>query len=140
MSAEVVRVQREIAASPEAVFDAWTDAESLRIWMAPEPLTVGSAECDVRVGGAFRIVMIDDAGALAHWGEYEVVEPPSHLVFTWRADHLGDAVTRVHVRLEPTEAGTRMTIEHHGLPAPARPPHGQGWTSISERLARAMSS
>ena len=72
----VVRVERDIAAPPHVVFDAWTDPESMRIWMAPEPLAVGSAECDARVGGSYRIVMIDESGAFEHWGEYEEVDPP----------------------------------------------------------------
>lgn len=136
----VVRVERDIAAPPEVVFDAWTDPDSLRIWMAPEPLAVGSAECDPRVGGTYRIVMIDESGAFEHWGEYEEVDPPHRLVFTWRADHLGEAMTRVDVHLTPTAAGTRMVIEHHGLDAQTGPPHLHGWTSIAGRLAAVFDS
>ena len=134
----VVRVERDIAAPPEKVFAAWTDPDSLRIWMAPEPLAVGSAECDPRVGGTYRIVMIDESGSFEHWGEYEEVDPPHRIVFTWRADHLGDTVTRVRVLLTPTSRGTRMVIEHEGLDEASRPPHLHGWTSIAERLATAL--
>ena len=65
-----MRVVRDIAAPPEAVFDAWTDPASLRIWMAPDPATVGAADCDARIGGAFRIVMIDASGSIEHAGTY----------------------------------------------------------------------
>jgi len=134
-----VRVERDIAAPPAAVFAAWTDADSLRVWMAPEPLSVGDAECDPRVGGAFRIVMIDESGAIEHTGVYEQLDPPHRLVFTWRADHLGEAVTRVTVDLTAIPTGTRMVIEHDGLPVDARSGHEHGWTSISGRLARVFS-
>jgi uncharacterized protein YndB with AHSA1/START domain len=135
---DVVRVEREIAAAPDEVFDAWTDPESLRVWMAPEPLTVGAAECDPRVGGAFRFVMIDESAAIAHWGVYEEIERPHRLVFTWRADHLGDVVTRVRVDLTPTSTGTLMVIEHFDLPTPAQQGHRDGWSNISQRLSRAL--
>jgi uncharacterized protein YndB with AHSA1/START domain len=134
----IVRVERDIAASPEDVYDAWTDPESLAVWMAPDPMTVGVAECDPRVGGAFRILMIGDDGAVAHTGEYEELVRPRLLVFTWRADHLGPLVTRVRVTLTPLGAGTRMVIEHLGLPAAAREGHEHGWGSIAGRLAAAV--
>ena len=134
----VVRVEREIAAPPDAVFDAWIDADSLSRWMAPEPLAVGSATCDPRVGGGFRIVMVDENGAIEHWGVYEELDRPRSLAFTWRADHLGDTVTRVRVHLTPTRTGTLMVIEHHGLPVDVQPPHRHGWTSIGQRLAGAL--
>jgi uncharacterized protein YndB with AHSA1/START domain len=131
---DIVRVVRDIAAPPEAVFEAWTDPASLRIWMAPDPATVGAAECDARIGGAFRIVMIDASGSIEHTGTYEEVTRPSRLVFTWRASHLGNSVTRVIVSLTPTQGGTRMVIEHHGLPDGMAPAHRLGWTSIAANL------
>lgn len=53
------------------MFDAWTDPASLSAWMAPDPMTVGAADCDPRVGGRFRIFMFGDSGAIEHTGEYE---------------------------------------------------------------------
>jgi len=132
---DVVRVERDVAAPPEDVFDAWTDPESMRVWLAPEPLSIGRAECDVRVGGAFRVVMIDGEAALEHYGKYVEIDRPHRLVFTWCASHLGDVTTTVRVLLEPTASGTRMVIEHHDLPAEARSSHQHGWSSIASRLA-----
>lgn len=134
-----VRVERDIAAPPEAVFDAWVDPESLGVWMAPDPMTVGAAECDPRVGGAFRIVMIGEVGAVEHTGVYEELDRPRRLAFTWRAPHLGEVTTRVRVELTAIPRGTRMVIEHTGLPdAPSRQGHEHGWTSIAAKLAAAL--
>jgi uncharacterized protein YndB with AHSA1/START domain len=134
----VVRVERDIAAPPETVFDAWTDSVSLGAWMAPDPMTVGAAECDPRVGGAFRIVMIGEAGAVEHTGEYEEIVRPALLVFTWRAPHLGASVTRVRVTLTATPDGTHMVIEHTGLPDElSRRSHEAGWASIAAKLSEA---
>jgi hypothetical protein len=55
---DVVRVEREIAAPVQEVYDAWTDPTSMQIWMAPEPLSVVLAECDVRLGDAVTTVAV----------------------------------------------------------------------------------
>lgn len=64
-----MRVEREIAAPPATVFDAWTDPQTLQLWLAPDPMTVSSAECEVRVWGAYRIVMVGERAAIEHTGE-----------------------------------------------------------------------
>lgn len=136
----VVRVERDIEAPPQLVYDAWTDPDSLRLWMAPDPMSVGDAACDVRVGGAFKIVMIDASGAIEHYGVYEELDPPNRIVFTWNAEHLGDNATRVIVSFTALGAGTRMLIEHELLPVEQRDGHRSGWTSIAAKLARALAS
>lgn len=138
-ASRAVRVERRIDAPPEAVYAAWTDPESLRVWMAPDPLTVGHAECDVRVGGRYRIVMVGEWGAIEHSGEYEELTWPSRLVFTWRSANLGDRTTRVSVDLAPVGGGTHMVITHDGLPdEPSASAHREGWTSIAGKLQEAL--
>jgi uncharacterized protein YndB with AHSA1/START domain len=133
-----VRVEREISAVPEEVYAAWIDPESMQTWMAPDPMTVGEVSADPRVGGAYKIVMVDSSGAVEHHGTYEELDPPKSIVFTWRAAHLGDSVSRVHITLTPIEGGTRMVLEHQLLPAEQHEGHRQGWTSIAKRLAAAL--
>lgn len=130
----VVRVERDIAAPPDAVFDAWTDPASVSVWMAPDPMTVAAAECDPRVGGAFRIVMVGEFGAIEHTGVYEQVTRPQRLVFTWRTPYLGERTTRVRVDRTAIPGGTRMVIEHIGLPAGDAEAHSRGWASIAAQL------
>ena len=60
-----VTVRREIAAPAEDLFDAWLDADSLGSWLRPAGIRETRAETDPRVGGAFRIVMVDDASTIA---------------------------------------------------------------------------
>ena len=131
----VVRVERDIAAPPDAVFDAWTDPASVSIWMAPDRMTVAAAECDPRVGGAFRIVMVGESGAVEHTGVYEQVSRPRRLEFTWRSPYLGERTTRVRVDFTAIPGGTRMVIEHFGLPALDAEGHRRGWASIAAKLA-----
>jgi uncharacterized protein YndB with AHSA1/START domain len=77
-----VTVRREIAAPAEDLFDAWLDAQSLGSWFRP----CGGetrAETDPRVGGTFRIVMVDDESSIVHTGTYREIDRPRRLVFTW---------------------------------------------------------
>ncbi|HTF53996.1 MAG TPA: SRPBCC domain-containing protein [Pseudonocardia sp.] len=136
MNEAVVRVERVLPASPEAVFDAWTSPASLRAWMSPDPLSVSEAECDARVGGAFRIVMIDDAGAIEHTGRYLELDRPHRLAFTWRSAATGSIDTQVTVDLTDTPAGTHMVITHGALPTQEmRESHHHGWSGVAAKLA-----
>jgi uncharacterized protein YndB with AHSA1/START domain len=86
----VVHIRRLLPATSEAVFEAWTDAESLKEWMCPGLTTVVTAELDVRVDGRCRIVIRTAEGNAVHTGEYREMRPPERLPCcantTW--DHL----------------------------------------------------
>ena len=49
-------VQREVRASPQTAWKAWTQPEHLRRWYAPWPATIADCEIDLRPGGVFRFV------------------------------------------------------------------------------------
>lgn len=70
----VLRLVRELPASPEEVFDAWTDPLSIRVWMCPGRVEESVAALDVRVGGRFRIVMREVGTEHVHTGEYVEVD------------------------------------------------------------------
>ena len=42
---------RDVPASPQAVFEAWTDPASLKQWFAPRPYSISLCEIDLRPGG-----------------------------------------------------------------------------------------
>lgn len=65
------------------MFDAWTDAEGMRRWMCPREGFTTEAVLDPRVGGSFRIVMKGPQRDYEHSGEYQVMDPPHKLAFTW---------------------------------------------------------
>lgn len=50
-------IKRRLKAPPAKVFAAWTSPDLLMRWFGPEGIENVSADCDARVGGAFRIVM-----------------------------------------------------------------------------------
>lgn len=132
-------VRKHVAASPEAVFAAWTDPESLRVWMCPMDVEEARAELDVRVGGRFRIDMIAGDEVYRHTGEYVEVDPPRRLAFTWTSPATNERPSRVTVQLEPTETGTEVVLTHERLPdRRSAERHEAGWASILDKLAKEM--
>ncbi|WP_127356915.1 SRPBCC family protein [Actinacidiphila soli] len=134
---DVVRVTRTLKASPQAVYDAWTNADRLQQWLCPDPGIVAEAVCDPVVGGRYRIVKIFEAGADEVTGEYLVVEPPHRLVFTWTAGSTDGQATQVTVTLHPDGDATEMTITHERLPSRGiRNGAATAWADITDKLDR----
>jgi uncharacterized protein YndB with AHSA1/START domain len=50
-------IERTLKASPERVFDAFTDPGQLEKWWWPNGFTCPAAEVDLRVGGTYRLAM-----------------------------------------------------------------------------------
>ncbi|MCI0389903.1 MAG: SRPBCC domain-containing protein [Acidobacteria bacterium] len=137
---KVVRLTQLLPATPEEVFDAWTDAESLKEWLCPGATTVVTAELDVRVGGNFLIVMQAADGDYTHTGEYREIRRPERLVFTWRSTLTNDEETLVTVELYPKgEEGeeTELVLIHELLPdESSAEEHANGWRSIAAKLEK----
>ncbi|HET9338067.1 MAG TPA: SRPBCC family protein [Casimicrobiaceae bacterium] len=128
-------VRRRIAASAEALFDAWLDPKALAVWMRPGGASRSTATVDARVGGRFEIVMHTPGGAVAHRGAYETIDRPRRLVFTWNSVHAGDGDSRVTVEFQPEGGATEVVITHERLPdAEAVGKHRGGWTEVLAHL------
>ena len=83
-----VVLERIYDASPETVWQAWTDPEMLKQWWGPNNVTIPECEVDLRVGGKFYIVMEAGAGMGPYKGikwpmlaEFTSVEPYSKLAY-----------------------------------------------------------
>jgi len=132
----VLRIVRRLPASPEEVFDAWTDAESLREWMCPGASHVSALEVDPRVGGRLRVVMSDETRSTEHTGEYRELRRPARLVFTWISEHTLGRETLVTVVLRAVGEETELTLTQEQLPDDeARRKHELGWTGIVDKFA-----
>jgi uncharacterized protein YndB with AHSA1/START domain len=128
---DAVEVEVRIAASPETVFDFFTDPGLMIQWMGRE------VAADPRPGGGFRCEVNDEAIAS---GEYVAVEPPNRVVFTWGWNG-EDSVTKpgsstVEVLLTADGDGTQVRLIHSDLPsAESATKHGHGWRHYLDRLA-----
>ena len=104
-------VTRIFDAPVRLVFDAWTKPELFKLWWAPKSMGVPilSCEMDVRTGGGYRITFGHDASeAMAFFGKYLEVSPPSRLVWT-NDETEGAAVTTV--TFEEEDGKTRLVLQ-----------------------------
>ncbi|WP_127475193.1 SRPBCC family protein [Microbacterium sulfonylureivorans] len=111
--ADYFTITRTLRAPRELVFEAITRPEHFAVWFGTAAVEVPqeSLTMDVRPGGAFRAVMHLPDGNRIDWaGEYQVVEPPSHLAMTL-TDQPGDDVgLPVLFDLVEVDGGTELTI------------------------------
>lgn len=99
-----VRIERVFKASPEKVWQAWTDPELVKKWWGPEGFTAPSVKSDLRVGGKYVYAMQGPAGTEFDrvgysGGEFTEIVPNEKIVVTqYFCDEAGN-------KIAPSEAG-----------------------------------
>lgn len=95
-----------VPADPEAVWRAWLDSKG------HSAMTGSPAHVSAEVGGPFNA-----------WDGYisgtnVVIEPPGRILQAWRTVEFAesDPDSRLEVIFEPDPNGTKITINHSGLP------------------------
>jgi uncharacterized protein YndB with AHSA1/START domain len=137
----VLVVRRLIAANPERLFRAWTDASEFVRWWGPKDVVCESAEIDLRIGGAYRIANRLPSGQLI-WisGAFEVIEPPRRIAYTWRTEPGSSEETRVVVSFNARGDLTEVLVAHERiLSEQVREDHERGWIGCLDGLAKYMS-
>ena len=95
---------------------------------------------DLTVGGRYSLVMKSAEGEYHLSGEYEEIEPPRKLVFTWKWK-TSDETTRVTIELRPEGDGTHLRLTHTGFAeAEQTSSHNQGWSSSLNDLERYLAA
>ena len=137
--AGVVRVQVDIAATPERVFEALTDPRELAAWWGDDgQYRTRDWRVDARPGGEWSTRATHPGGEESTVrGTYLAVEPPRLLEYTWRASWEEFAETTVRFDLVPVPVdgvpGTRLTVTHtgfRGARARAGAGYSQGWVGV----------
>jgi uncharacterized protein YndB with AHSA1/START domain len=134
-------VERTFRAAPQRVWQAWTQAEALKQWFAPnDAFKVEVIEVDVRVGGRYRIKMNAPDGEVHDVsGVYREVVPNERLVFTWAWRTTPERESLVTVALRPAGSGTALTLTHEQFfDESARDHHREGWIALIGRLDGAL--
>src|SRR5579864_4147171 len=108
-------IRRRMPASREVVFEAWTDPQGLSEWMCPGDIVSAEAQLDLRVGGSYRIMMKSKTQDHVHTGIYQVVDPPSKLVFTWTQNEK-EVPTLVTVEFIAHGNETELVLTHERFP------------------------
>lgn len=136
----ILVVRKTIRATPERLFDAWTHPEDLCKWWGPQSVTCIGAEIDLRVGGCYRIGnQFPDGKVLWISGEFELIERPRRLIFSWQLG--SQAAERVTVTFAARGESTEVTVAHERIAdAAARDRHQQGWLGCLDGLGRYLSA
>src|SRR5262249_32889668 len=95
-------VRKTIRATAQYLFDVWTQPEHIKRWWGPANVTCVEATVDLRIGGGYRLGnRLPDGTVLWIVGQFEVIDPPHKLVYTWRLESETQGYERVTVLFEP---------------------------------------
>jgi uncharacterized protein YndB with AHSA1/START domain len=121
--------RRTIRATAQRLFDAWTQPSHLKYWWGPPGVDCIDAQVDLRPGGVYRIAnRFPDGSVVWITGQFQVIEPPSRLVYTWRLETQDSAPERVTVRFEERGELTEVIVLHERISDDAaRRGHQRGW-------------
>ena len=118
-----LRMTRQLPATPEEVFDAYTDAEQQKIWFSilDEEPGIVEIEVDLRIGGTQKAVWGPDRDTLfTEVQTFLEIDRPRRLVTESTGnDPSGQTMTtHIVVTFEPHDGGTLVTVEQTGFPTP----------------------
>jgi uncharacterized protein YndB with AHSA1/START domain len=135
-SSTSLQMRKVIRASPERVFHAWTNPDDLVKWWGPKGVRCISAEVELIVGGQYRIENeLPDGAILWIGGEFDTIEKPHFLSYTWIVETEDPTVEYVSVRFGPHESGTEVILSHTQIRSAAlRDQHQHGWFGCMKGL------
>ncbi len=114
-----VQLHRVIAAPPERVYRAFTDADALVKWMAPHGFTAKVHSLDVRVGGGYKMSFTNFSTKNGHsfGGTYVEVKPNELLKYTDKFDDPNmPGQMQMTISFRPVMCGTELKITQEGIP------------------------
>ena len=145
VGAREIRIDHVFDAPRDAVFSAWIDPDQIARWWAPGGLEVPreTVEIEARVGGAFRLTMVESGGGarLSIRGDFVEINPPELIVL--RFDPITEAipdVTITRVVFEADGERTRMTLTTGPYTDEMRPYAAAGWGESLANLDRLLAS
>jgi glutathione S-transferase len=140
-----LRFDRVIEASPEVVFDMFTEHEGqLAFYQGPEPTWIVRSHCDLRVGGEWYVEFGPAEDQLyRHRHVFKAVDRPHRLQMTTTETRLDGSSFETEMEFVfENEAGgrTRMTLHHRGFPtSELRDEHGRGLPKAFDQFERFVS-
>src|ERR671922_3074355 len=117
---DVVEVARLIDATPEEVFDAFTNPDGQEaLYGQDDPDWVVRSQCDLRVGGAWTVDFGPSPRELyRHRHVFQVIDRPRRLVMASTETRLDGSSfhTRLEFTFEDRDGKTLMTMAQRGFP------------------------
>ena len=112
---EQILITREFDAPRDLVYRAWTTPELVRQWWTANRGEATVVEIDLRVGGAWRYVMIADGGMeVAFHGEYREIVPNERIVSTevYEGFPDGEALNTLTLTEQDRRTTLAILVEH----------------------------
>ena len=108
---EQIFITREFDAPKHLIYKAWTTPELVTQWWHAKRGEVTIAEIDLRVGGAWRYVMVTEDGfEVAFHGEYREIVPNERIVSTEVYEGMPEGEALNTLTLTETDGRTTLTI------------------------------
>lgn len=108
---KAIEMARVFNATPERVWRIYTDPAMIPRWWGLHNTTTVVDKMDVRVGGGWRYIQKDAHGnEFAFRGEYQVVEPPHHLVATFEFEPMAGHIVTDHYHFERLPDGKTKVV------------------------------
>lgn len=119
MANNTVKLHRVLAASPEKIFKAFTNADAMSSWLPPYGFTCKVHSMEVKVGGTYRMSFTNFTtdSTLSFGGEYLEIIPNEKLKYTDRFDDPnmpGQMITTIE--LKQVLCGTELFATQEGIP------------------------
>ena len=136
-----LRMTRLLPATPEEVFDAYTDADKQRIWFSILDQAPGfvEIEVDLRVGGTQKATWGPDRDELFREVQTFLVIDRPHRLVTESTGSSPDGIsmtTSIEITFEAQEGATLMTVLQSGFPTPEIRDFftGEVWVGAFDRI------
>lgn len=128
-------VEREFNATPERLWEYWTDPKKYAKWLNPGKQDLKILKWDLREGGECRFIMpLDNGAEREDGGIFFVLDKPRHLV-----SGAPDKSFVLDVTFAPVDAKrTRVTVVSNGMPAEWHAMATDGWGRSLGKLEKLL--
>lgn len=109
-------LSKTIPTTAERLFDRWLIPTFAGNWMFGEHMGdegVGDMSNDARPNGSFEYVVIRGGGEVICSGQYEAIDRPNTLKFTWLEDGKETGLVSVQMQLEQLDEKTKLRVALH---------------------------
>lgn len=145
ITADSIEIDRDFAATPAAVFGAWTTPRHFALWFGGAAVEVPLDRLDfvAEPGRTWSAQMVLPDGHAIDWaGDFIEVQPDERLVLTLTDRPAEESRARIVVTLTPVEGGTRMrfTQETPGFTPEQQAGVLAGWQGFMDELGEIVAA